>query len=475
MSDEQNPYALSPDKIAEPPTTILGSLKYIGPGFIISASIVGSGELIATTILGAKAGFVAFWIIILSCLVKVTLQLEFGKHAIQSGETTMRSFNQLGGPRLRGVNWSVWSWLLIMTLKFLQVGGIVGGVAIILHMVVPLPLPDLWPDKATSDEYWLPPESLAIWAVIVAICVALLVFRGYYLLIEKLSLIMIGLFTLFTIASVIALQSTEFSFSFGDIVSGLQFKLPADQAILFAAIGAFGITGIGGDEIMMYNYWLLEKGYAAKTGKRDDSPEWNRRAKGWIRVMYLDAILSMIVYTVVTAAFYILGAAVLHSQGLVPEDSELVNTLSRMYTDTLGPWARNAFLIGAFVVLFSTLFAALAGWTRLFSDCFAQFGWYDFGSRQSRLRSIGWLAWIIPFLWALVFILFQKPGWMVLVGGIGTSIILLIVVVAAFQFRYRHLPDSLKPGKVYDFFLWLSATVIIAAGIYALLQNAGIF
>ena len=65
-----------------PPKTFIQRLKYLGPGFILSAAIVGSGELIATTALGAKAGFITFWVVLVSCLVKVTLQLEFGKNAI---------------------------------------------------------------------------------------------------------------------------------------------------------------------------------------------------------------------------------------------------------------------------------------------------------------------------------------------------------------------------------------------------------
>ena len=39
-------------------------------------------------------------------------------------------------------------------------------------------------------------------------------------------------------------------------------------------------TGVGGDEIMFYNYWCLEKGYAAFTGPRNGTPEWANRARG---------------------------------------------------------------------------------------------------------------------------------------------------------------------------------------------------
>ncbi len=134
----ENPYELSPDRVVEPPRSFGGMLRFLGPGFILSASIVGSGELIATTNFGAEAGFVCMWVIIFSCVVKVALQLEFGKHAIYSGKTTMDAFNELPGPRIGKANWSIWSWLLGMTLKFLQVGGIIGLVAIVMQTVLPI-------------------------------------------------------------------------------------------------------------------------------------------------------------------------------------------------------------------------------------------------------------------------------------------------------------------------------------------------
>ncbi|MAB76058.1 MAG: iron transporter, partial [Verrucomicrobiales bacterium] len=314
-----NPYERRESQIEEPPTNFAGMAKFLGPGFILSASIVGSGELIATTALGAKAGFVAMWVILVSCLVKVFVQLEFGKHAIHSGETTFEALNKLPGPRIGKGSWSTWLWLTMMLIKPLQVGGIIGGVGLVLHILFP------------SVAVW-------IWVCLVAPLVSLLIFRGKYQIVEKFSLVMIGCFALFTIACVIGVQYTDFAFTGADIGKGLSFWNGIPIALIGVAISAFGITGVGGDEVMAYNYWLLEKGYAAKTGPRQDTPEWKRRARGWIRVMYWDAFLSMLVYTFMTLAFYILGAAILHSQGLEPEGIDTVKTLSRMYTDSLGGW-----------------------------------------------------------------------------------------------------------------------------------------
>ncbi|MCW9706310.1 hypothetical protein [Fodinibius salsisoli] len=55
-----DPYVLSKDKIKEPSQTFFDMLSYLGPGFVLSAVIVGPGELIATTTLGAKTDYVTF-------------------------------------------------------------------------------------------------------------------------------------------------------------------------------------------------------------------------------------------------------------------------------------------------------------------------------------------------------------------------------------------------------------------------------
>lgn len=454
---DHDPYSLHESRTKEPPKTFIESLPYIGPGFILSASIVGSGELIATTIVGAKAGFILMWFIIFSCLVKVAVQLEFGKHAISSGESTMASLNSLPGPRLGHANWSIWTWLLLMMAKMMQVGGIVGGVVLALQEFVP----------AIND---MPLRAIVTYGV--AISVSLLVFRGYYLLIEKASLIMIGAFTIFTFASLVALQRTEFAIGIQDIIDGFVPSIPTDAAIIFAAIGAFGITGVGGDEIMAYNYWLIEKGYAAYTGPRNDSAAWEHRARGWIRVMYWDASLAMVAYTSMTVMFYLLGAAVLNRLGTVPESGELIATLGTMYTESLGPWARSIFIIGAIVVLYSTLFAALAAWTRMFADAFGRVGMYRFENPKSRSRSIAILAWVIPAVWGTLFLFMGKPALMVILGGTSTVVILLIVVFAALWFRYRRLDQRLLPTKTYDAWLWLSA---IAIAIVAILSTQSVY
>src|SRR5712691_6076960 len=97
-----DPYALRPDDVAEPPVGLLPTLRRIGPGMVLAASIVGSGELIATTTLGAQAGYAALWVVFLSCLLKPVVQEELGRYTIASGETGLEGLNRVPGPRLFG-------------------------------------------------------------------------------------------------------------------------------------------------------------------------------------------------------------------------------------------------------------------------------------------------------------------------------------------------------------------------------------
>ena len=48
------------------------------------------------------------------------------------------------------------------------------------------------------------------------------------------------------------------------------------------AFSAFGITGVGASELFAYPYWCIEKGYARYAGPRSDDDGWARRARGWI-------------------------------------------------------------------------------------------------------------------------------------------------------------------------------------------------
>jgi manganese transport protein len=135
-TEPPDPYALRPEDVTDPPRTLGTALRRIGPGMVMASSIVGSGELIATTTLGAQVGYTALWLILLSCIVKPVIQAELGRYTLATGETGLEALNHVPGPRL-GVSWLVWAWALTVAATMMQVGGMYGGVSQVLSLVFP--------------------------------------------------------------------------------------------------------------------------------------------------------------------------------------------------------------------------------------------------------------------------------------------------------------------------------------------------
>src|SRR5204863_357222 len=191
----EDPYALSRGAIEAPPASLVSALRRIGPGIVLAASIVGSGELIATTTLGAQVGYAGLWIVLVSCAIKPVVQGELGRYTILTGKTGLEGFHGVPGPRV-GVGWLVWAWGLTVSLTLLQVGGMYGGVGQVLHA--------LWP--ALSVNVWV--------GICLAITLAVLL-GGGYARIERFAMVKVGLFTMLTMFAV-AVLSQIYTQTLGD-------------------------------------------------------------------------------------------------------------------------------------------------------------------------------------------------------------------------------------------------------------------
>ena len=433
-----------PGRLVDPPRGWLATASHLGPGLIISAAIVGSGELIVTPKVGAALGFSMLWFIILGCIVKVFVQIELARFAIVERVTTLEALNSVPGPRLR-VSWLLWFWLFMYLGLVFQVAGLIGGCVLIFETM----------NFNVSRE-----------AVLLAITGsgALLLVTGRYKVVEVGSTLMVAAFTVSTIVAMIALQWTPYRVSAAQLLDGLTFQLPASFTVAFAA---FGIIGVGASELIYYPYWCLEKGYARHIGPRDDTPEWRRRMLGWLHVLHADAVLSMVVYTGATIAFYILGAAVLHGQGLQATDREMIETLGQMY-GAAGAWI---FIAGAFAVLYSTFFVATASNARLFADAAAIFRLTHYADEAARLRVVRAACVGLPIASGTVYFLFPQPVVLVLIGAIGQALMLPFLGAAALYFHHRRLAGVIHSSSAWTLFLWMSALAMILAGGYQLIQT----
>ena len=436
-ADHTDPYRLTPEDVVEPPTTFGQIFRRIGPGMILAAAIVGSGELIATTTLGAQEGFTLLWLIVLSCLVKPVIQAELGRYTIATGEPTLESLGRVPGPRYR-VGWVAWGWAIMVFVTLLQIGAMFGGLGQVMALLVPA-------------------VHARIWVLIFLALTLLLLLGGGYQRIERLAFVKVGLFTMLTMLAAVLITRRP-DFQWAALGQGFTFQLPS--AGLYTAIAVFGVTGVGTNELAMYPYWCVEKGYARFAGPRDGSADWIRRARGWIKVMHVDIVASMVIYTIATIAFYLLGAAVLHSMGLTPKGNDMIVVLSRIYTETLGPWALYVFYAGAIVTLYGTIFAATAAHSRIYADLGHLLGFFRKEDFATRVRVRRWLTWVLTVLPVAVYFVVESPVSMVIFGAMAQSIMLPAFAFGTLWLRHRRLPPEVEPGRAITVALWVASLLI---------------
>ena len=434
-SDSEDRYTRPEGEVQEPPSSFWSTVKYLGPSVIISATIVGSGEIILTASLGAMVGYTMLWWVLMSCWSKSILQAELARYIVLSGDTYLRAINRvpgkIPGPR-DSFSWPVLMGLLAFFPALTGIGGLVGGAAQAVVLVYP---------------EWEP-----LWVVaFLAVLSAILLGSGSYHRLESIMLIFVLTFTVLTVLSLIFMQDTKYATSIDQIASGFTFDFQMEHAVL--ALAAYGYTGVNSGEIASYTYWCIEKGYPARIGRYDGSASWIRRAKGWLKVLRTDVWITMGLLTCATIPFYFLGAGVLHASDQRPEGADAISALSHMFTETLGPWSLWLFVIGAFSILYSSTVASFAAGGRFIPDYLMELGYLSRDRVDIRKNIIKWYGLIAPFIGLSLYAGFQNPVLMVTIAASFAAIMLPVQSGITIYLQSRRLPAEVLPGRLASTFL----------------------
>lgn len=454
-SDLADPYELNPRDIQDPPTTWAGKLRFLGPGMITSAAVVGSGELLTATTLGAEVGFLLLWLVFVSTFVKVWVQIELARWSVSTGKVAISGYDEVP-PRIGRRGWMSYLVLLMFVQFVVSQAGVITASAFAFSSLMPF----------GDDPYST--ASIGAWvAIMVAVVIAIHI-ANRYVIVERVSTTLVFLVTAFAVVMVFLLLSTEFAWNAGDLGEGMRFQIALGS--MGVALSMFGLTGIGAGEISTYTYWCVEKGYAAWTGPNDGSDDWVRRARGWISVMKVDAWVSWFVYTISTAAFYILGAAVLHPQGLVPEGEEVMTTISGIFTSTVGEWGGVVFLLGAGVALFKTIVANVPSLGRQTGNALAVFGAFDWHDQKQRDRWLRVIMVVLPIVWGVLGTVVSSPLALVVLAGILNAVYLMGVAVATLYLSRAQTDPRVKDGPAFLVLLLVSAVAVFLVGIVGLVD-----
>ncbi len=434
MTDTIDLYTQRPGEAVAPPTRLSGRIKHLGPSIIVSGSIVGSGEIILTAGLGAAAGFVLLWWVLVSCWSKSIVQAEISRYVITSGDTYLRALNRLPG-RIPGP-WGNFAWpiglgLLAFIPGVLGLSGIVGSAGQSLQLLV-----DIGPTAATA---------------IIAIGTMLVLGTGTYLRLERSMLVFVIGFTVLTIVCAVLMQFTEYRMTLDDVQSGFTFEFPAEYFVI--ALAMYGYTGVNSGETSAYTYWCVEKGYPSFIGHDRDDPEWVARAKGWIKVLHTDVWVTLILLTLATLPFYFLGAGVLHQIGETPAGLDTVRVLSSMFTETLGAWSLWVFGIGAFFILFSTVLSGIGAGARFIPEYLIELGLIE----RAKVRRKLWIrayVLLIPAFSFVTYMTFQNPVVLVTIGAITAALFLPIQSGATLWLQRHHMDQRVRPSRPMHIALW---------------------
>ena len=89
---ESDGETMTETKQRDPPRNILELLKCLGPGIIMAATIVGAGELVATTSTGGRAGMTLLWLIIIGSVLKYWMQVSSQDNYVAHGQCVQNSY-----------------------------------------------------------------------------------------------------------------------------------------------------------------------------------------------------------------------------------------------------------------------------------------------------------------------------------------------------------------------------------------------
>ncbi len=441
-----------PDNATEdPPVGWRATLKYLGPSVIISATIVGSGEIILTASLGAAVGYVMLWWVLFSCWSKSILQAELARYIVLSGDTYLRALNRVPGrlPGPRGpFAWPIALGLIGFFTGLTGLGGLIGGAG----QAILIFLPDANPLVAVA---------------VLAILAALLLASGSYRRLENVMLLFVMTFTILTVTGALLMQGTAFATEPADILAGFQFEFSTAFAVL--ALAAYGYTGVNSGEISAYSYWCIEKGYPGRIGSYDGSPAWYARARGWLKVLRTDIWITLVILTCATIPFYFLGAGVLHAMGQQPQGSETITALSHMFTETLGSWSLWLFAVGAFCILYSSTIAGVAAGARYVPDYLIELGFMSRDRLDLRRGIIRLYCVIVPFIGLGLYAGFQRPVLMVTIAASYAAIMLPVQSGITLYLQARRLPADIRPGRL------AQGLLVVTFGLQVLLALAVIY
>ncbi len=305
-----------------------GLLTLIGPGLLVAATGVGAGDLATGAFSGANLGVAVLWAVVLGAAIKFVLNEGLARWQLATGTTVLEGTARHFGRVTIGL-----FLLYLIVWSFFVGSALMSACGVAAHAIAPL-------GEAASDK--------VIYGVLHSAIAVVMVWLGGYRLFEKVMSVCIAVMFLTVVASAIAVGP-----DWSDVLMGLLLSVipQTDEpgAGLQWTIALMG--GVGGTvTVLCYGYWIREEG---------------RAGLDELKTCRIDLLTGY----GMTALFGI-GMVILGSQLEIDgaKGASLVVMLGDRLAESLGQFARVAFLAGAWGAVFSSMLGVWQSVPYLFAD-----------------------------------------------------------------------------------------------------------
>jgi Mn2+/Fe2+ NRAMP family transporter len=377
--------------------------RLLGPGIIVAATGVGSGDLVATLIAGERFGYQLLWAVIAGCIVKAILAEGTGRWHLATGRTIFEGWASLG------------AWARAYFGVYIVIWGLVYGAAGMSASALPLaalfPIAPLW-----------------VWAVASGVAGLVFVWLNRYPSFERMMAALAGVMFITGVGLAAAMPP-----GIGDVASGIAPTLPPGSAIY--TLGLIG--GVGGTITMAaYGYWAQAKGW---TDSR------------WMGVMRQDNAVAYTVTGVFVLSMLVVGAELLHGRGLslTNGDRGLLD-LSQILGDRFGRGVAVMFLVGFWATAFTSVLGVWNGVSLLFADFVDHLRPQHRNSAVPRERSVAFRAYLCWLTFVPMLLLFLgRPFQLVLAYGVlGSMFMPFLAITLLLLLNSTRVPPEWRNGPV---------------------------
>jgi Mn2+/Fe2+ NRAMP family transporter len=302
-------------------------LALIGPGLLLAATGVGSGDLATASIVGGMLGAAVLWTVLVGAFLKYVVTEGLTRWQLASGETLLEGAVRRFG---RIVVWLFLPYLLLWS--FFVGSAQMSASGITLHAMFPM----------FEDAR----DGKIVFGIIAGLIGLAFVLHGGYRGFQVAMRVCIGLMFATVVATAALLWPGTLPVLKGLFVPTIP-RLDPEAVIWTIAL----IGGIGGTlTVLCYGYWLREEG---------------RTSVEHLRACRIDLALSYVMTAVFGIAMVIVGMSI-QVEG---EGTQLLVRLSDRLGEELGGAGKALFLLGTFGTVFSSLLGVWQAVPYLFADC----------------------------------------------------------------------------------------------------------